>query len=190
MQPDLQVYLARWHETPVAVKVLIDKDAMANAGPKEMLTLPDSLLAKLDEVGAGALAGTAGCAVVVVVYSPVRRLTQTAGMLATAAAGGQPTGVPAPPECGELHGRLPRAALHCHRILLSWQPDCRAHGCQERRAGGSGADLAAPSGNGEERVHVCMQQMAQAHRCACSMAMPALYICYITPLCRHHPSTS
>ena len=49
----LQVYLARWHETPVAVKVLIDKDAMANAGPKEALSLPDSLLAKLDEVGKG-----------------------------------------------------------------------------------------------------------------------------------------
>lgn len=37
----------------MAVKVLIDKDAMANAGPKEALSLPDSLLAKLDEVGKG-----------------------------------------------------------------------------------------------------------------------------------------
>ncbi len=33
-----------------AVKVLIDKEAMANAGPKEALSLPGSLMAKLDEV--------------------------------------------------------------------------------------------------------------------------------------------
>ncbi|KAL4430022.1 hypothetical protein ABPG77_004392 [Micractinium sp. CCAP 211/92] len=32
-----------------AVKVLIDKEAMANAGPKEALSLPGSLMAKLDE---------------------------------------------------------------------------------------------------------------------------------------------
>jgi hypothetical protein len=54
----LQVYLARWHETPVAVKVLIDKDAMANAGSKEALSLTDSSLAKLDEVSTGVLAGS------------------------------------------------------------------------------------------------------------------------------------
>lgn len=32
-----------------AVKVLIDKEAMTNAGPKGALSLPGSLLAKLDE---------------------------------------------------------------------------------------------------------------------------------------------
>lgn len=33
-----------------AVKVLIDKEAMANAGPKEALSLPGNLMSKLDEV--------------------------------------------------------------------------------------------------------------------------------------------
>ena len=45
----MQVYLARWHETPVAVKILIDKDALANADPQQALSLPAPLLAKLDE---------------------------------------------------------------------------------------------------------------------------------------------
>lgn len=44
-----QTAAGTWHETQVAVKVLIDKEAMAAAGPREALSLPAQLLAKLDD---------------------------------------------------------------------------------------------------------------------------------------------
>lgn len=44
-----RVYLARWHETPVACKILIDKEVMASMGPEKAMSLPSALLAKLDE---------------------------------------------------------------------------------------------------------------------------------------------
>ncbi|KAL4430024.1 hypothetical protein ABPG77_004394 [Micractinium sp. CCAP 211/92] len=44
-----RVYMADFHSTTVAVKVLIDKEAMAHAGPREALSLPGSLMGKLDE---------------------------------------------------------------------------------------------------------------------------------------------
>ncbi|KAL4443337.1 hypothetical protein ABPG75_011074 [Micractinium tetrahymenae] len=47
-QAPLQVYLAQWHETPVACKVLIDKEVLAAAGPAKALGLPSDLLAQLD----------------------------------------------------------------------------------------------------------------------------------------------
>lgn len=44
-----KVYLARWNETPVALKVLVDREAVSAVGPDQALALPSGVLSKLDE---------------------------------------------------------------------------------------------------------------------------------------------